>query len=135
MHYLTREELLDLHTFVVMRYGGRMGIKSQDRLNTIVHAPHQQMFGTELYPDACSKAAALAYMIIKSHPFVSGNDGTALLSMLRFLHINQLMLRPTIGSSELVWLVRAINYSDMNREGLEHWLHENVIAARSEQYN
>lgn len=32
MHYLTREDLLDLHAFAVERYGGLLGIKSQDRL-------------------------------------------------------------------------------------------------------
>jgi death-on-curing protein len=127
MEYLTREDLLDLHAYIVMRYGGLMGIKSQDRLTTALHAPHQAMFGAELYPDVYSKAAALAYFIIKNHPFVSGNDGTALIAMMRFLQINGLQLRPDIGTGELIWLIRALNHSDISREGLEHWLRENAM--------
>jgi death-on-curing protein len=126
VNYLTHEDLLDLHTYVIMRYGGLMGIKSQDRLTTALNAPHQRMFGTELYPDVCSKAAALAYMIIKSHPFHSGNDSTALMAMLRFLELNDVRLREDVGSGELVRLVRALQHSDLNREGLDRWLRENV---------
>jgi death-on-curing protein len=127
MQYLTREELLDLHAYIIMRYGGLMGIKSQDRLITALHAPRQEMFGAELYPDVYSKAAALAYFIIKNHPFVSGNDGTALMAMIRFLQINGLELRSDVGAGELVWLIRALNHSDISREGLEHWLRENAM--------
>ncbi len=130
MNYLTREELLDLHTFVVMRYGGLMGIKSQDRLTTALNAPHQHMFGAELYPDICSKVAALTYLIIKSHPFVGGNEGTALMAMLRFLEINGLGLREDTSHGELVRLVWALNHSDMSREDLENWLRDNIRQQR-----
>ena len=51
MNYLTKDELLDLHIYAVSPYGGRMGIASQDRLTTVLEAPRQIMFGTELYPD------------------------------------------------------------------------------------
>jgi death-on-curing protein len=127
MHYLSKEELLDLHAYVLVRYGGLMGIKSQDRLNAVVQAPRQQMFGAELYPDVCSKAAVLTYMIIKNHPFVSGNDSTALMAMLRFLETNGLTLSRGVGSGDLLRLVRALNHSDINREGLDSWLRDNVV--------
>jgi death-on-curing protein len=130
MYYLTRQELLDLHTFVVSHYGGLLGIKSQDQLQTVLNAPYQTMFGAELYPDICSKAAATVYLIIKGHPFVSGNEATALLALLRLLALNDMALRPEIGSGELIWLVRSLNHSDMDREGLEDWLRANVVVAR-----
>lgn len=126
MNYLTQQDVLDLHAFVIMRYGGLMGVKSHDRLKTALNAPRQQMFGAELYPDVCSKAAALGYIIIKSHPFLSGNELTALLAMLRLLEINGLRLRADIGHGELIRLIRALNHSDMSREGLDGWLRDNV---------
>ncbi|MCU0492078.1 MAG: type II toxin-antitoxin system death-on-curing family toxin [Chloroflexaceae bacterium] len=129
MHYLTKEDLLDLHAYVVTRYGGRLGIGSQDRLNTALHAPRQEMFGTELYPDVCSKAAVLTYLLLKNRPFVGGNEMTGLMALLRFLEINGAYLRPDIGPSELVWLVRGINNSDMDKAGLENWLRDALMAA------
>jgi death-on-curing protein len=130
MNYLTRDELLDLHTFAVERYGGLMGIKSQDRLQTVLSAPLQEMFGAELYPDLASKVAVMAYLLVKSHPFMGANDVTALLVLLRLLEINGASLRPEIGTGELAYVFRALNNSDMDKEGLEQWLRESIAEAR-----
>lgn len=127
MHYLSRDDLLDLHAYAVARYGGLLGVKSQDRLQQVVHAPGQTMFGAELYPDLPSKTAALVYMLVKHHPFVGGNSLTALLALLRMLELNAAALRPEIGNSELFWLFRALNHSDMDKDGLERWLRENLV--------
>jgi death-on-curing protein len=126
MNYLTKEELLDLHAFAVERYGGLLGIKSQDRLQTVLGAPRQEMFGSELYPDVCSKAAVLVYLLVKSHPFMGANEATALLAMLRFLELNGAALRPEIGAAELAWVFRALVHSDIDKEGLEQWLRDSV---------
>lgn len=126
MNYLTRDELLDLHAFAVERYGGLMGIKSQDRLQTVLNAPRQEMFGAELYPDMASKVAVVVYLLVKSHPFMGANDATALLAMLRMLEINGAALRPDIGAGELAYVFRALNNSDLDKEGLEQWLRESI---------
>ncbi len=126
MQYLSKEELLDLHTYAITRYGGLLGISSQDRLQTALQAPHQKMFGVEVYADVYSKGAALTYLLIKDRPFVEGNEVTALMALLRFLAINNAGLRAEINDGDLFWLVRAINYSDLDKEGLEQWLRDNV---------
>jgi death-on-curing protein len=126
MNYLTKEDLLDLHTYAVLRYGGLLGIASQDRLQAVLNAPRQEMFGAELYPDLCSKAAIVTYLLIKNRPFVGGNEITALMALLRFLEINGTTLRYDVGSSELAWLIRAVTHSDMDKEGLENWLRDSL---------
>jgi death on curing protein len=126
VNYLTKADLLDLHTFAVERYGGLLGIKSQDRLQTAVAAPQQELFGAELYPDLYGKAAVLVYMLVKSHPFMSANEATGLLALLRFLELNDAQLRPEIGTSELAWVFRALGSSDLDRSGLEQWLRDSV---------
>jgi death-on-curing protein len=128
VNYLTKDDLLDLHAFAVARYGGLMGIKSQDRLQSVLNAPRQEMFGAELYPDVSSKAAVLVYMLVKSHPFMGGNEATALLALLRFFAINGASLRPEVADADLAWVFRALNHSDMDKEGLEQWLRESVAA-------
>lgn len=125
MKYLTKDEVLDLHTYAVTRYGGRLGIASQDRLITAIEAPRQHMFGAELYPDLPSKAAAVTFLLLKSRPFVGANETCALLVMLRFLEINGARLE--VSDAELVRIVRSVNLSDLGREGLESWLRENLV--------
>lgn len=126
MNYLNRDDLLDLHAFAVTRYGGRMGVASQDRLISVVDAPRQKMFGAELYPTIPSKAAALMFLLIKNRPFVSANEITALLALLRFLAQNGMALRPDVAEVTLNDLVRAIQQSRVTREDLEAWLHESI---------
>lgn len=126
MLYLTKDDLLDLHAYVVTRYGGRLGIASQDRLMTVLDAPRQVLFDAELYPDLPSKAAALTFFLIKNRPFLGGNDVTALLALLRFLDVNQACLRAAVEQTELLWLVRAINQSKLDKAGLEQWLRQNI---------
>jgi death-on-curing protein len=128
MKYLTKDDLLDLHGYSVERYGGLQGIKSQDRLQSVINAPHQAMFGAELYPDLCSKASAMFYLMLKSHPFMGANGVTAILMLLRFLELNDTALHAGIGDTELEWLVRAVNSADLDREGVEQWLRESIRA-------
>jgi death-on-curing protein len=127
MNYLTRDDILDLHAYALERYGGLMGIRSQDRLQQVLGAPHQQMFGAELYPDLSSKTAVMVYMLMKSHPFTGANDTTALMSLLRLLAINGQALRTDVGAGEIAWVFRALNNSDMDKEGLEKWLRESLV--------
>jgi death-on-curing protein len=127
MNYLSKEDLLDLHTLVVMQYGGRLGIASQDRLMHALDAPHQVLFHTELYPDIFSKAAIQTFLLLNQRPFISNNEGTALLAMLRFLEINGVTLREEIGSPELLWLIRAVSYAELDRNGIEQWLRDNTL--------
>ena len=126
MRYITKDELLDLHAYVVTRYGGRLGIASQDRLSSAVDAPRQVLFETELYPDLPSKAAALTFLLLKNRPFLGGNEGAALMALLRFLAINDASLRDDIGDADLLWLVRAVNHSDLDKSGVERWMRENI---------
>ncbi len=124
--YLSRDELLDLHAFAVEEFGGLLGIKSQDRLQTVLNAPRQEMFGSELYPDVCSKGAVMVYLLVKSHPFQGANEATALLALLRFLDLNGAALKPEIGASEIAWVFRALSSSSLDKEGLEQWLRDSV---------
>lgn len=126
MRYLSKNELLDLHAFVITRYGGPLGIASQDRLATVIDAPRQVLFGAELYPDLPSKAAALTFFILKNRPFVGGNEATALLALMRFLALNEAALADVVSDAELIWLVRAVNQSDIDKDGVERWLRDNI---------
>lgn len=127
MRYLTLDELLDLHTFAVLRYGGRLGIKSQDQLRSALQAPQQVIFGEELYPDLASKAAVLGFQILKNRPFLAGNETTALLAMLRLLELNGVRL-PAATVEQLADEVRAVLLSRRDRVGLTEWLREHLLA-------
>ncbi len=125
MNYLTRDDLLDLHMFALERYGGRLGIRSQDRLLAAVNAPQQVMFGAELYPDIASKAAALGFMILKNRPFNGGNEATVLLGMLRMLAINGCRIDGDFPA-RLAAVLRSVLHSELDRDELTAWLRDEL---------
>lgn len=59
-----------------MKYGNFSSVfgveKEVGKLNGIIAAVYQNVFGTELYPSIEEKAANLLYFLIKDHPFVDG---------------------------------------------------------------
>ena len=125
MNYLIRDDILDLHTFVIERYGGRLGIKSQDKLVSAVSAPQQVLFGEEVYTDLAGKAAVLGFQLLKNRPFVEGNELTALLAVLRFLHINEVSLSEAL-TEEIANRLQAVQRSECNRDGLTLWLRDRL---------
>ena len=46
--------------------------KEKGKLNGILEAVYQNVFGTEVYPSIEEKAANLLYFLIKDHPFADG---------------------------------------------------------------
>jgi death-on-curing protein len=125
MNYLSRDDLLDLHAHAVERYGGRLGIRSQDRLLAAVNAPQQVMFDEELYPDLASKAAALGFMILKNRPFNGGNEATALLALLRALEINGYRVAENFPR-KLAVVLQGVLHSELDRDDLAAWLREEL---------
>jgi death on curing protein len=76
-HYLSLEEILRLHFQVIKDFGGSHGVRDEGRLQSVIAAPAQVVFGQEQYPSVYEKAAVYARNIIADHPFVDGNKRTA----------------------------------------------------------
>lgn len=61
------------------------------RLEGILAAVFQTVFGRDAYPTLEEKAAHLLYFVVKDHPFVDGNKRIGAALFLRFLDKNQLL--------------------------------------------
>ena len=62
--------------------------KEKGKLNGILEAVYQNVFGEELYKTVEDKAAHLLYFIVKDHPFADGCKRIAATLFLEFLNIN-----------------------------------------------
>ena len=66
------------------------GVEKEDgKLNGILEAVYQNVFGVELYPTIEEKAAHLLYFIVKDHPFIDGCKRIAATMFLEFLNKNK----------------------------------------------
>ena len=106
-YQLTYEECREL--IDSMKYGNFSDVfgveKELGKLNGIIAAVYQNVFGTELYPSIEEKAANLLYFLVKDHPFVDGCKRIGASIFLEFLNKNKHLIingKQIISDSALV---------------------------------
>lgn len=67
--------------------------KTNGKLNGILSAIYQNVFGKEVYPSLEEKAAHLLYFLVKDHPFVDGCKRIAATLFLEFLNKNKALVK------------------------------------------
>lgn len=120
MRYLSVEEVLTIHDYVVQQFGGSPEILDWDRLHSSLETPRQTMWGEDLYPDLFAQAAILFYLLIKNHPFADGNKRTAVLVLIEFLERNGCTL--TASNEELYDFTIAVATSKLGKEETTTWI-------------
>ena len=80
-----------------MKFGNSSDVfgveKEAGKLNGILAAVYQEVFGEEIYKSVEDKAAHLLYFLVKDHPFVDGCKRIAATIFLEFLNRNKLLVR------------------------------------------
>ena len=105
IYRLSNEEcrkLIDIMRFEPDVFGVE---KEAGKLNGILAAVYQNVFGTEVYPSIEEKAANLLYFLIKDHPFADGCKRIGATIFLEFLNKNNHLFidhRQIISNSALV---------------------------------
>lgn len=70
------------------------GVEKEERkLNGILAAVYQNVFGQEVYPSLEEKAAHLLYFLVKDHPFADGCKRIAATLFLEFLNKNHALIK------------------------------------------
>ena len=117
IYRLTYEECRNL--IDSMKYGGFSDVfgveKEEGKLNGIIAAVYQNVFGHEMYPSIEEKAANLLYFLIKDHPFVDGCKRIGASLFLEFLNKNQHLFingKQIISDSALVAITLMIAESN-----------------------
>ncbi len=59
MKYVNADAIVLIHDTIIKEIGGSLGIREPGMLVSIAEKPKTSFGGEELYPDICSKAAAL----------------------------------------------------------------------------
>ncbi len=88
MDYLSKEDILQIHSIAIDETGGLHGVRDHVAILSLENAPKQKVFGKELYPTIFLKAAIYARDIIMNHPFLDGNKRTGMVAASVFLENN-----------------------------------------------
>jgi death-on-curing protein len=100
MKKLSKQHVIMLHEILVKYTGGAQGIRDVGLLESALEAPFISFAGVSNYPTLQSKAARLAFGLVKNHPFVDGNKRIGVLAMISFLELNGVKL--TCADDELI---------------------------------
>lgn len=117
--WITERQTKAIHHKQLTLFGGAEGILDNGKLSSALARPRQ----IHTYnPDASlyELAAALAWGIVKNHPFVDGNKRTAFVVMAVFLKINGVDL--IVPEAEVVTTFQALAAGEMSEEQLIAWL-------------
>jgi death-on-curing protein len=88
VRYLTSAEVLFIHQDQIEKYGGSPELRDSGLLESALAQPAATFGGEDLHQGIFLKAAAYLYHICCNHPFLDGNNRTALASALVFLELN-----------------------------------------------
>lgn len=86
--FLTLDEVLAIHADQIRAYGGRTGLRDLGLLRWALGMPETTFEGEFVHGTVFEKAAAYLFHIARNHPFVGGNERTALMCALVFLGLN-----------------------------------------------
>jgi len=120
MQYFDLEALLLLHFKIIEDFGGSHGIRDTGRLESIVAAPAQEVFGQALYKTVYEKAAVYIKNIVADHPFVDGNKRTAITAGSIFLQRHGYVMTAT--SKELEDFAVQVATDHLKIDEIAAWL-------------
>lgn len=116
----TIEHVLRLHTKLVARTGGSVGVRDVGLIESALARPKSGYGDVELYPIVDEKAAALCCGLIGNHGFVDGNKRIGVAVMLLVLAKNGVSIRYT--QDELINLGLSIALGQIREKDVVGWI-------------
>lgn len=126
MRYLALDEVLGLHELVLDQSGGAGGIRDLGAVDSAVAQPQMTFDGEDLYPSLADKASALAFSLVRNHPFVDGNKRIGHAALEVFLILNGYEIDASTDEQEETILRLAAG--QLSRADLRDWLQAHMVA-------
>ena len=114
--HLTTEPVLAIHEAVLAAHTGSGGLRDRALLESAIAAPQATFGGESVMKDLVEMAAAYLYYLCSNHPFVDGNERTALASCLVFLEQNGELPSEVLDTDAWESFVLDVAASRINRQ-------------------
>lgn len=120
-YWFTREECLALHDMMLMHYGGIVGVRDENLLESALARPRQLYHYGK--PTMAELAASYAIGIVKNHPFLDGNKRTGFMLGAGFLERNGFDF--AAAETEAVLQTLALAAGEISESDYAKWLKAN----------
>lgn len=125
MKWISKEQVLSLHSELVADFGGSDSIRDEAMLDSALNAPFQTFEGVDLYPGVIEKATRIGYGLVKNHPFVDGNKRIGTHIMLVFLSLNNILLE--YEDDDLIDVILSIASGNIDDKKLREWIENHIV--------
>ena len=125
LYFPSRQLVEENHDLLINRYGGSLGIRYPNALEyALVRPLNVLLYSQGQAKDLFDVAAAFAYGIRRSHPFVDGNKRASWLTMQAFLTGNNVEI--TIDPDDAATYMLKVANREISEEDLAAWLREHM---------
>ena len=119
------EDVLNIHEFLINKFGGSHGVRDESLLESAVARPFQTFDRVDLYKTHIEKAAALIESIVSNHPFIDGNKRTGYVMMRLYLLQNGLDIKA--NPEKMYEFVIAIASASLPFKGIVGWIESHIL--------
>jgi death-on-curing protein len=124
--WVQQRVVINAHEESLAEHGGPPGIRDLGLFESALARPRNLFVNSEEEPSIQRLAAAYAFGIAANHPFVDGNQRTALIVAITFLKLNGFLLTADKGERYLTFYGLAAG--TVSEEALGDWLALNTSA-------
>ncbi|MGN0805719.1 MAG: type II toxin-antitoxin system death-on-curing family toxin [Candidatus Coproplasma sp.] len=124
MIWLTKEQVIYLHSELIASTGGHDGLRDDNLLQSALLSPMQTYDSKELFPTIIDKAARLACGLTQNHPFIDGNKRIGAHAMLVILALNGISL--SYSQKELSDVFLQLAADEVSFEELRSWVYSHI---------
>lgn len=121
VQFLSCDELLEIHTALIERFGGPPGLRDAGLLESALFRPQ-----TGYYADLAEMGAALFESLILNHPFVDGNKRIAFFGTDIFFRLNGYKLE-VVASEAHNFLIDLLEKRQCNFDSLLPWIRQSIV--------
>jgi death-on-curing protein len=120
VQFLSVDEVLEIHTALISRFGGANGLRDKGLLESALYRPQ-----TGYYSDLVEMSAALFESLMNNHPFIDGNKRVAFFSTDVFLRLNgyKMTVEPRTAHA---FLMKLFDTNTCDLKHLTPWIRSSI---------
>jgi death-on-curing protein len=122
---ISYEDVLNIHEFLIYKFGGTQGIRDESLLHSALSRPFQTFDQVDLYKSHIEKAAALIESVVINHPFIDGNKRTGYVLMRLYLMENNMDI--SSNQNEKHEFVISIASGNRSYDQIAEWIQNHLI--------
>ena len=125
LEFVRADVLRNVQSRLIERYGGLPGVRDDGALESAIARP-KNLFAYGQANSVAELGAALAWALLRNHPFMDGNKRAAFAALTMFLELNEYQL--TCSAVEETAMVLRAAASEITEEKWAAWVARSVAA-------